>query len=97
MAARTENQSAAAPVSAHAIGPAPATMNGLSAALIVASLFDDKFGNVWISSLDHIPVQWCSQRAAVATLCLLCVSVCVLEVNRQLAFALTQLEELKSM
>lgn len=29
---------------ADAIGPAPATMNGLSAALQHASLFDDKFG-----------------------------------------------------
>lgn len=59
MVARTGNQSTAA-LSAHAIGPAPTTMNCLSAALNVASLFNDKFGNVWISSLDHILVQWCS-------------------------------------
>lgn len=41
--ARTGNQSEAA-LSADAIGPAPATMNGLSAALQHASLFNDKFG-----------------------------------------------------
>lgn len=47
MAARTGNQSTAA-LSADAAGPAPATMNGLSAALKDASLFNDKFRNVWI-------------------------------------------------
>eukprot|EP00064_Thunnus_orientalis_P006432 superscaffoldBa00000667_g6450 len=68
MAARTGNQSTAA-LSAHAIGPAPATMNGLSTAFYIATLFNNKFGNVWISSLDHIPVQWCSQRAVATPLC----------------------------
>lgn len=47
MAAWTGNQSTAA-LSADAAGPAPATMNGLSAALKDASLFNDKFRNVWI-------------------------------------------------
>lgn len=42
------------------LGHAPATMNGLSAALQHASLFNDKFGNVWISSVDRSAVQWCS-------------------------------------
>lgn len=56
---RTGNQSKAA-LSTDAIGPAPATMNGLSAALQHASLFNDKFGNVWISSADHSAAQWCS-------------------------------------
>lgn len=42
-AARTGNQSEAA-LSADAIGPAPGSMNGLSAALQHASLFNDKFG-----------------------------------------------------
>lgn len=62
MAAGTGNQSTAA-LSEHTIGPAPATMNGLSDALSVASLFNDKFGNVWIFSPDLIPVQRCSRRA----------------------------------
>lgn len=47
MAAWTGNQSTAA-LSADAAGPAPATMNGLSAALKDASLFNNKFRNVWI-------------------------------------------------
>lgn len=64
----TGNQSAAA-LSTHAVGPAPTTMNGLSAAFNVASLFNDKFGNVWISPPDHIPVQWCSQRAVATPPC----------------------------
>lgn len=49
-ATRTGNQSTAA-LSVHAIGPEPATMNVLSAALNVACLFDNKFRNVWISLL----------------------------------------------
>lgn len=44
---RTGNQSTAS-LSADAAGPVPATMNGLSAALKDASLFNDKFRNVWI-------------------------------------------------
>lgn len=44
-AARTGNQSAAAPCE-RAVGPAPARMNGLSEALYIAALFNDKFGNV---------------------------------------------------
>lgn len=58
-AARTGNQIEAA-LSTDAIGPAPAAMNGLSAALQHASLFNDKFGNVWISSVDRSAVQWCT-------------------------------------
>lgn len=57
--ARTGNQSEAA-LSTDAIGPAPAAMNGLSAALQHASLFNDKFGNVWVSSADRGVVQWSS-------------------------------------
>lgn len=62
-AAWTGNQSTAA-LSADAGGPAPATMYLLSAALKDASLFNNKFGDVWIPSLDHILVQRCNHRAA---------------------------------
>lgn len=57
MAAGTENQSTAGR-STDAIGSAPATMNDLSAALKVASLFIDKFGNV--SGFPHWTTFWFS-------------------------------------
>lgn len=103
MAARTGNQSTAA-LSAHTIGPATAAMNGLSATLNVASLFNDKFGNVWIF-LTGLAVQSESN----GTFSLLCqpqtcglkhvgggvTHIRKLGVNGQATFALNWLTEFK--